>query len=51
MADCVESLGVDLRKQTKQLGANKKARRKKCNVMFSLIRKIGSFRKTIRGQG
>ena len=39
MAESVETLGVDLRRQTKQLGAKEKARRKKCDVRFSLIRK------------
>ena len=39
MAESVETLGVDLRTQTKQLGAKEKARRKKCDVRFSLIRK------------
>ena len=33
----VETLGVDLRQRTKQLGTKDKARRKKCDVRFSLI--------------
>ena len=41
----VETLGVDLRTRTKLLGTKEKARRQKCDVTFSLIRKIGFFRK------
>ena len=36
MAESVETLGVDLRTQTKKLGAKEKAR-KRCEVTFSLI--------------
>ena len=39
MADSVDSLGVDLRTRVKKLGAKEKARRKKCRVGFSLIKK------------
>ena len=39
MADSVETLGVDLRTRVKRLGAKEKARRKKCKVRFSLIKK------------
>ena len=35
LATSVETLGVDLRTRTKQLGAKEKARRKKCDVMFA----------------
>ena len=35
----VQTLKVDLRTRTKQLGAKEKTRRKKCNVRFSLIMK------------
>ena len=42
---CGKTLGVCLRTQTKELGANENARRKKCNVRFLLIKKIGSSRK------
>ena len=35
----VETLAVDLRTRTRQLGAKEKARRKKCDVKFSLWRK------------
>ena len=36
MADGVGTLGVELRTQTQKLEAKKKARRKKCNVRFSI---------------
>ena len=39
LADSVETLGVDLRTRVKRLGAKEKARRKKCKVRFSLIKK------------
>ena len=39
LAKSVEMHGVDLRTQTKQLGANEKAVKKKCKVGFSRIRK------------
>ena len=39
MADSVETLGVDLRNRVKRIGAKEKARRKKCRVRFSLIKK------------
>ena len=38
LADSVETLGVDLRTKVKRLGAKEKARRKKCNVKFSIIK-------------
>ena len=43
MADNVETLGVDLRTRVKSLGAKEKARRKKCKVRFSLIKKKKVF--------
>ena len=43
LATSVESLGVDLKTRTKQLGAKEEARRKKCDVTFSLIRKFRVF--------
>ena len=43
MADCVETLGVDLRTRVKNLGAKEKARRKKCKKRFSLIKKNRAF--------
>ena len=45
LADCVETLGVDLRTNVKRLGATEKARRKKCNVRFSLIKKNKALQK------
>ena len=45
MSESVETLGVDLRKQNKQLGAKEKARRRKCDVRSSLIRKNQVFKK------
>ena len=45
LADSVETLGVDLRTKVERLGVKEKARRKKCNVRFSLIKKNGSFQK------
>ena len=41
LATSVETLGVDLRTRTKQLGAKEKARRQKCDVRLSVIRKTG----------
>ena len=37
LATSVETLGVDLKTRTKQLGAKEKAKRKKCDVGFSLL--------------
>ena len=45
LADCVETLGVDLRTRVKRLGAKEKARRKKCKVRFSLTKKNKAFQK------
>ena len=39
MAGRVETLGEDLRTRVKKLGVKDKARRKKCKVRFSLIKK------------
>ena len=44
-ADSVETLGVDLRTRVKRLGAKEKARRKKCKVRFSLIKKNKALQK------
>ena len=44
--DSVETLGVGLRARVKNLGAKEKARRKKCKVRFSLIRKNEAFQKS-----
>ena len=45
MADSIETLGVDLRIRVKSLGVKEKARRKKCKVRFSLIKKNKVFQK------
>ena len=45
LADSVKTLGVDLRTRVKRLGAKEKARRKKCNVRFSIIKNNETFRK------
>ena len=45
LADSVETLGVDLRTKVKRLGAKEKARRKKCKVRFSLIKKNKAVQK------
>ena len=39
MADSVETLGVDLSTRVKTLEVTEKARRKKCTVRFSIIKK------------
>ena len=46
LADSVETLGVDLRNRVKKLGAKEKARRKKCKVRLSLIKKNEAFQKS-----
>ena len=46
LADSVETLGVNLRKRVKRLGAKEKARRKKCKVRFSLIKKNKALQKS-----
>ena len=38
-ATSVETLGVDSRTKTEQLGAKEKARRKKCDVTFAYQKK------------
>ena len=43
MADSVETVGVDLRTRVKRLGANEQARRKKCKLRFSIIKKKKAF--------
>ena len=45
MADTVETPGVDLRAKVNNLGAKEKARRKKCKVRFSLVKKNMAFQK------
>ena len=51
LADSVDILGVDLRTRVKKLGANGKARRKKCRVRFSLIKKNKVFQKSCKNVG
>ena len=52
MADSVEMLGVDLGTQVKRLGVKDKARRKKCQVRFSLMKKNKVFQKNyMKGLG
>ena len=46
LADSVETLGVDLRTGVKRLGAKEKARRKKCKVRCSLMKKNKAFQKS-----
>ena len=46
LADSVETLGVDLRARVKRLGAKEKARRKKCKLMSSTIKKNKVFQKS-----
>ena len=46
MTDWVETLGEDLRTKVKRLGATGKARRKKCRVRFSLIKKNVALQKS-----
>ena len=43
----METLGVDLGTRVKRLGAKEKARRRKCKVRFSLIRKNEAFQKKL----
>ena len=45
MADSVVTLRVDLRTRVKRLGRKEKARRKKCKVRFSIIKKSKAFQK------
>ena len=45
LPDSVETIGVDLRTRVKSLGAKSKARRKKCKVRFSLVKKNKAFQK------
>ena len=51
MTDSVDTLGVDLRTRVKRLGAKEKARRKKCRVRFSLIKKNEAFSKELHESG
>ena len=51
LADSVETLGVDVRTRVKRLGARKQARRKKCRLKFSLIKKNKAFQKNYMNVG
>ena len=51
LADSVETLGGDLRTRVKRLGAKEKARRKKCKVRFSIIKKNKAFQKKLHESG
>ena len=51
LAGSVETPGVDLRTRVKRLGAKEKARRKKCKVRFSLIKKNKAFSKKLHESG
>ena len=45
LAGSVDTLGVDLRTRVKKLGGKEKARRRKCKVRFSIIKKNKAFQK------
>ena len=47
VAGSVETLGVDLRTRVKKLGAKEQARKRKCKVRFSIIKKNKAFQKII----
>ena len=51
MADSAETLGVDLRTGVKSLGVKEKARRKKCKMRSSLIKKNKAFQKNYMKMG
>ena len=51
MADSVEMLAVDLRTRVMRLGVKEKARRKKCKVRFSLIKKNTVFQQELHEGG
>ena len=51
LATKVETLGVDLRTRTKQLVAKEKARRRKCDVRFSLVFRNLVFQKNYMTTG
>ena len=43
LATSVETLGIDPRTKTAQLGAKEETRRTTCDVRFSFARKVSSF--------
>ena len=45
LVDSAETLGTDLRRRVKRFGAKEGARRKKCKVRFSIIKKKKVFQK------
>ena len=51
LADSVETLGVDPKTKVKRQGAKEKARRKKCNVVFSFMKKNKAFSKGLHESG
>ena len=51
LTDSVETLGVDLRTIFKRLRAKEKARRKKCKVKFSIIKKNEAFQENYMKAG
>ena len=51
VTDSVETLGVDLRRSVKRLRAKEKARRKKCKVSLSIIKKNKAFQKNYMKMG
>ena len=51
LADSVETLGVDLRSRVTRLGAKEKARRRKCKVRFSTVKKNKAFQKELHESG
>ena len=51
LADSVETLGVDLRTRVKKLGAKDKARKRKCKVRFSIIKKNKAVQKNYMKEG
>ena len=51
LATSVETQGVDLRTRTTQSAAKEKARRKKCDVIFSLVTKSQVFQENYMRTG
>ena len=46
IADSVQTLGVDLRTRVKEVGSERKSKKKRCNVRFSLIKKNRAFQRS-----
>ena len=51
MTDSVATLGVVMRTRAKRLGAKEEAKRKKCSVRFSLIKKNKAIQKRYKKVG